>query len=92
MQAHPGVMLVAGKNRIQFNEIPLNFPKSRQVPCSMCSSIHPCSPFVVLFDLENTLESLETLRLLFLEFTCVGKNLGSHCATESALTLQIASL
>ncbi|CAL1158615.1 unnamed protein product, partial [Cladocopium goreaui] len=48
-QAHPGVILAAGKHAVRFNEIPLNFPKSR---------------------------------LLFLELTCVGKNLGAHCASE----------
>ena len=30
VQAHPGVILAAGKHDVRFNEIPLNFPKSRQ--------------------------------------------------------------
>lgn len=30
VQAHPGVILAAGKHAVRFNEIPLNFPKSRQ--------------------------------------------------------------
>ena len=73
-QAHPGVILVSGRKEVQFNEVPLHFPKSRPGYKKVIESS---------LNWQVLLESFG--RLLFLELTCVGESPDAHCATESCL-------